>query len=133
MLALMVVCHKAIPSLFAAEAHACYQALRLGVHLGLDSIVIEGDSLTIIKKCRSDRRDNEDWDHYWGRFFHGWGHSELCVTSNGEEEATEPGLNEKGKWVSSKKWLQSGLDLGSLTRELLHSAKELAFFDWLKR
>ncbi|MBA0625089.1 hypothetical protein Godav_010329 [Gossypium davidsonii] len=29
--------------------------------------------------------------------------------------------------------LQSGLDLGSLTRELLHSAKEPAFFDWLKR
>ncbi|MBA0730993.1 hypothetical protein Golax_004565 [Gossypium laxum] len=53
MLASMVVCHKAIPSLFAAEAHACYQALRLGVRPGLDSIVIEGDSLTIIKKCRS--------------------------------------------------------------------------------
>ncbi|MBA0864647.1 hypothetical protein Goshw_004927, partial [Gossypium schwendimanii] len=51
MLASMVVCHKAIPSLFATEAHACYQALRLGVRLGLDSIVIEGDSLTIIKKC----------------------------------------------------------------------------------
>ncbi|MBA0838090.1 hypothetical protein Goarm_010186, partial [Gossypium armourianum] len=64
MLASMVVCHRAIPSLFAAEAHACYQALRLGVCLGLDSIVIEGDSLTIIKKCRSDRRDNGDWDHY---------------------------------------------------------------------
>ncbi|TYH76959.1 hypothetical protein ES332_D04G121600v1 [Gossypium tomentosum] len=29
--------------------------------------------------------------------------------------------------------LQSGLDLGSLTRELLHSAKEPAFFDRLKR
>ncbi|MBA0776546.1 hypothetical protein Gotri_011529 [Gossypium trilobum] len=64
MLASMVVCHKTIPSLFAAEAHACYQALRLGVRLGLDSTVIEGGSLTIIKKCRSDRRDNGDWDHY---------------------------------------------------------------------
>ncbi|MBA0625088.1 hypothetical protein Godav_010328 [Gossypium davidsonii] len=65
MLASMVVCHKVIPSLFAAEPHACYQALRLGVRLGLDSIVID----------------------------------------NGEEKATEPGLNEKGKWVSSKKWV----------------------------
>lgn len=56
-LALMVVCDKVTLSLFAAEAYVCYQALRFGVRLGLDSVVIEGDSLKMIKICRSDRRD----------------------------------------------------------------------------
>ncbi|MBA0596682.1 hypothetical protein Gorai_013492, partial [Gossypium raimondii] len=90
MLTSMVVCHKVIPSLFAAEAHACYQVLRFGVRLGLDSITHSSSSYGKFEKG--------------GRFLHGWGHSELCVTSNREEKATEPGLNEKGKWVSSKKW-----------------------------
>ncbi|MBA0811240.1 hypothetical protein Gohar_003162, partial [Gossypium harknessii] len=46
-----------VPSPFAAEAHACLQAIQLGIHLGLESVIIEGDSMTTIKKCSSENPD----------------------------------------------------------------------------
>lgn len=52
-LVLKVVLHKAISSKFAAEAHACFQAILLGLHLDLELVIIEGDSMTTIKKCKS--------------------------------------------------------------------------------
>ncbi|MFQ6631094.1 hypothetical protein Gotur_009049 [Gossypium turneri] len=40
-----------IASPFAAKACACSQAVRLGIGMGVDEVEIEGDALTIIKKC----------------------------------------------------------------------------------
>ncbi|MBA0739505.1 hypothetical protein Gogos_012770 [Gossypium gossypioides] len=42
-----------IVSVFAAEALACLQALSLGVDLGFQRVVVEGDSLSVIKKANS--------------------------------------------------------------------------------
>ncbi|MBA0587272.1 hypothetical protein Gorai_000404, partial [Gossypium raimondii] len=47
-----------IASPFAAEACACSQAVRLGIGMGVDEVEIEGDALTIIKKCQSNVEDN---------------------------------------------------------------------------
>ncbi|MBA0730132.1 hypothetical protein Golax_020454 [Gossypium laxum] len=56
-LALEMVLYKAIASQFATEGHACLQAMLLGIHLGLSSIIIEGDVRKIIKKCQLDIQD----------------------------------------------------------------------------
>ncbi|MBA0757930.1 hypothetical protein Gotri_020973, partial [Gossypium trilobum] len=36
-----------------AEAHACFQAVGIGLTMGVKKIEVEGDALTIIKKCQS--------------------------------------------------------------------------------
>ncbi|MBA0770233.1 hypothetical protein Gotri_018893, partial [Gossypium trilobum] len=51
-LASKFVFHKDVASSFAVEALACSQAVQLGESMGLAILVIEGDALTIIKKCQ---------------------------------------------------------------------------------
>ncbi|MBA0790828.1 hypothetical protein Gohar_015450 [Gossypium harknessii] len=36
-----------------AEAHACFQAVGIGLTMGVKKIEVEGNALTIIKKCQS--------------------------------------------------------------------------------
>ncbi|MBA0792630.1 hypothetical protein Gohar_017111, partial [Gossypium harknessii] len=43
--------HNEIPSAFVAEAIACWRAVKVGVEKGWQSLIFEGDSLAIIKKC----------------------------------------------------------------------------------
>ncbi|MBA0821880.1 hypothetical protein Goarm_018713, partial [Gossypium armourianum] len=50
-LALKLIFSTEVPSLFAAEAHACFQAVGIGLTMGVKEV--EGDALTIIKKCQS--------------------------------------------------------------------------------
>ncbi|KAA3471031.1 reverse transcriptase [Gossypium australe] len=53
------VTNRDVLSSFAAEAPACSQALQIGLDMGLSSVMIEGDALSIIKKCQStERRGN---------------------------------------------------------------------------
>ncbi|KAK9020488.1 hypothetical protein V6N11_010512 [Hibiscus sabdariffa] len=57
---IMVACsfpHKNVADAFAAEAYACRQAVSFAKDLGFWRVIIEGDSLTIIKKINSDRTD----------------------------------------------------------------------------
>ncbi|MBA0552157.1 hypothetical protein Golob_022994, partial [Gossypium lobatum] len=42
-----------VPSAFGAEAIACRKALQISVHMQWDRVIIEGDSLSIIKKCKT--------------------------------------------------------------------------------
>ncbi|KAA3455898.1 reverse transcriptase [Gossypium australe] len=49
--------HKGVHSAFEAEAVACREAVQIGVEHGWPKIIIEGDSLTIIKKCQNQDRD----------------------------------------------------------------------------
>ncbi|MBA0787195.1 hypothetical protein Gotri_025230 [Gossypium trilobum] len=46
----MVVGHRAISFPFTAKAQTCVQALRLGIRMEIECVIIEGDSLAIIKK-----------------------------------------------------------------------------------
>lgn len=39
--------------MFVAEAHACLHAVRMGLAMKVGKIEVEGDALTIIKKCQS--------------------------------------------------------------------------------
>ncbi|MBA0694469.1 hypothetical protein Goari_004756 [Gossypium aridum] len=50
-----VILNKYVLSVFVAKALACLQAIKLGVEMGLREVVIEGDSLTVIKKAKSGR------------------------------------------------------------------------------
>lgn len=57
-----VLASKSVPnrdvlSSFAAEAPACSQAVQIGVDMGLSSVMIEDDALSIIKKCQSTEVD----------------------------------------------------------------------------
>ncbi|KAA3456600.1 reverse transcriptase [Gossypium australe] len=45
--------HEKVASAFAAEALACREAVRLGIDMQNEDVIIEGDSLTVIKKCRN--------------------------------------------------------------------------------
>ncbi|MBA0877509.1 hypothetical protein Goshw_002231 [Gossypium schwendimanii] len=49
--------HNDIPSAFAAEAIACWKAVQVGVEKGWQSLIFEGDSLAIIKKCSTKGQD----------------------------------------------------------------------------
>ncbi|KAH1097585.1 hypothetical protein J1N35_014506 [Gossypium stocksii] len=49
--------HQEIPSVFAAEVVACWEAVKVGVEKKWRHIIIEGDSLAIIKKCKSNSQD----------------------------------------------------------------------------
>ncbi|KAH1081692.1 hypothetical protein J1N35_021453 [Gossypium stocksii] len=52
--------HTNISSSFAAEAIACLQAVNIGRELGLTHVIIEGDSLTVIKKIQNQNRDRSE-------------------------------------------------------------------------
>ncbi|PPD74473.1 hypothetical protein GOBAR_DD28602 [Gossypium barbadense] len=49
--------HQWVSSTFGAEAIACRKALQIGVHMKWDRVIIEGDSLSIIKKCKTKNPD----------------------------------------------------------------------------
>ncbi|MBA0697902.1 hypothetical protein Goari_021421, partial [Gossypium aridum] len=49
--------HMGVASPFATEALACVQAVALGRSMGVDMVEIEGDSLSIIKKCKAKEQD----------------------------------------------------------------------------
>ncbi|KAH1129996.1 hypothetical protein J1N35_001374 [Gossypium stocksii] len=49
--------HENIPSVFVAEAIACLQAVTVNRDLGITHVVIEGDSLMVIKKVQNTERD----------------------------------------------------------------------------
>lgn len=42
------------------EGHACFQALLLGLQLRLPIVIVEGDAMTIIKKCKTDHQDKSE-------------------------------------------------------------------------
>ncbi|KAA3458589.1 reverse transcriptase [Gossypium australe] len=48
---------RGIDSAFAAEAIACRRATQIALDMGRGNIIIEGDSLTIIKKCKKTNLD----------------------------------------------------------------------------
>ncbi|KAA3483618.1 LINE-1 reverse transcriptase isogeny [Gossypium australe] len=50
--ALKLTLHGAVPTPFAREAYTCLQVVLLEVHLGLESVTIKSDSMTIVKKCQ---------------------------------------------------------------------------------
>lgn len=45
--------HDAVESPFAAEALACWDALSIGIECGWPSVIVEGDSRSVINKCKS--------------------------------------------------------------------------------
>lgn len=51
MLVSKVLIHENVPSAFAAEAIACLQAVKMGKDFGWGNVLIEGNALSIIKKC----------------------------------------------------------------------------------
>lgn len=52
-LGLKVVINNNIPSPFAAEALACVQSVQYGKYLGFGDVIMEGNSLSIIKNIQS--------------------------------------------------------------------------------
>ncbi|MBA0701815.1 hypothetical protein Goari_027351, partial [Gossypium aridum] len=59
-----IACHESIPSPFAAEAVACTVAMKLCLDLGLRILEVEGDSLTVIKKAKSNEDDRSEISAY---------------------------------------------------------------------
>lgn len=49
--------HQEVPSTFAAEAIACRKATHIGIKMKRSDIIIEGDSLSVIKKCKMERHE----------------------------------------------------------------------------
>lgn len=39
---------------------ACYWAIKTGLEMGIQNVIIEGDSLTVIKKCRDKLPDKSE-------------------------------------------------------------------------
>ncbi|KAA3474494.1 reverse transcriptase [Gossypium australe] len=52
--------NKNIPTAFAAEALACYQAILLELQLDLRDVEIEGDARTVIKKLQENGEDRSE-------------------------------------------------------------------------
>lgn len=51
------VLHDGVGSAFEAEALSCQEAIKLGLGMNRQRIIFEGYSLTIIKKCVSQKED----------------------------------------------------------------------------
>ncbi|MBA0789241.1 hypothetical protein Gotri_025232 [Gossypium trilobum] len=49
--------HDGVSSPFAAEAIACWTAVKIGIDKGWQSLIFEGDSLAIIKRCNTKEQD----------------------------------------------------------------------------
>ncbi|KAA3477128.1 glycine, alanine and asparagine-rich protein-like [Gossypium australe] len=49
--------HKEVTSAFAVEALACQKAVRMGLENTWPEVIVEGDSLVVIKKCNSKDQD----------------------------------------------------------------------------
>ncbi|KAG8497175.1 hypothetical protein CXB51_008415 [Gossypium anomalum] len=49
--------HQEVASAFVAEALACYKAAQIGIDVQWPKIIIEGDLLSIIKKCNAKIQD----------------------------------------------------------------------------
>ncbi|KAG8489807.1 hypothetical protein CXB51_017882 [Gossypium anomalum] len=47
------ILHGNIPSPFAIEALACFQMIKIGLHVGLTRVEIEGDTSLVIRKLQS--------------------------------------------------------------------------------
>ncbi|MBA0814383.1 hypothetical protein Gohar_020215 [Gossypium harknessii] len=52
-LATQAVIHSNVADPFTVEAYAGLQAIKLGIRLGVNKLIVIGDSKTIIKKCQS--------------------------------------------------------------------------------
>ncbi|MBA0551752.1 hypothetical protein Golob_022619 [Gossypium lobatum] len=52
-----MIINSHIPSDFAAEALACFQAVQMGLDLGFLEAVIEGDALIVVKKFYANNQD----------------------------------------------------------------------------
>lgn len=65
-----------VASAFAAEAWACFLVLKVGLENGWDRVIVEGDSLSVIKKCQSKSPDRSQIGalisniQHLGSFFH---------------------------------------------------------------
>ncbi|KAG8473015.1 hypothetical protein CXB51_034919 [Gossypium anomalum] len=55
--------HENVGSTFAAEALACLCAIQTGIEMGLETI-IEGDALSIVKKCQNNVMDKSEITAY---------------------------------------------------------------------
>lgn len=49
--------HKGVASTFAAEALACRKATQIGIDVQWEKVIIEGVSLSIIRKCKTESPD----------------------------------------------------------------------------
>ncbi|KAK8976633.1 hypothetical protein V6N11_057233 [Hibiscus sabdariffa] len=56
-MAACAVPHSNVPDAFVAEALACQQAVQLAKDVGFSNVIIEGDSLTVIKKINAGSHD----------------------------------------------------------------------------
>ncbi|MBA0730356.1 hypothetical protein Golax_020559 [Gossypium laxum] len=54
------VFHPNVGSPFAAEAIACLWTVKTSTKIGWSKVIIEGNALTIIKKCQSDQIDRSE-------------------------------------------------------------------------
>lgn len=63
-LASKAVLHSNIRSTFIAEALTCTEAIKTCLDLELEAVTIEGDSLTMIKKCKSASPDRSEISSY---------------------------------------------------------------------
>lgn len=57
MLASSSMGHQYVGNEFGAETLACADALKTCLRMGLQSVIVEGDSLSVIKKARAIDRD----------------------------------------------------------------------------
>ncbi|KAA3454812.1 reverse transcriptase [Gossypium australe] len=56
--------HEMVDSAFAAEAIACREAVQMGINMQKEEIWVEGDSLTVIKKCKNPGADRSQIGAY---------------------------------------------------------------------
>ncbi|KAK5812692.1 hypothetical protein PVK06_028130 [Gossypium arboreum] len=56
--------HQEVPSAFAAEAVTCRKAIQIGIEMKWSEIIVEGDSLSVIKKCKAKRQDKSQIEAY---------------------------------------------------------------------
>lgn len=64
-LASKVVLHSNVDTILKEEVVACKEAVKMEIELGLETVIVEGDSLTTIKKCQSPIFDRSEVGGYF--------------------------------------------------------------------
>ncbi|MBA0763497.1 hypothetical protein Gotri_012931 [Gossypium trilobum] len=118
-----------IPTAFAAEALSCLQETEFGIDLGLERVMIEGDSLTANKGAHvlaQEGLQSEEVTYLQHRLPKAVemvvddesGHFWLQDNSNRKEccamERNHRPLVDLNKWLGKQRYLESGLDMGKI-------------------
>ncbi|KAK8527528.1 hypothetical protein V6N12_054735 [Hibiscus sabdariffa] len=113
--------HRNVADVFAAEAYACKHAVLFAKDLGFPRVIIEGDSLTIIKKINSDSADRSSiYPIVRDIKFLTWSFTSIyfCFVRREANNATHALARECRNYLDPRYWMEQAPEAATMASEL---------------